>query len=59
MRDKSIGRRLQSVAYSKENSGYHWASTTVLNLSHKEHSLSSCFSEHDSLLTALDYLLNR
>ena len=53
MRDKSIGRHLPSVAYSKENSGSYWASTTVLNLRHKEHSLSSCFGKRDSLLTEL------
>ena len=43
MRDKSIGRHLTFVAYSKENSGSYWTSTTVLNFRHKEHSLSSFF----------------
>ena len=33
-----------SVAYSKENSGSFWTSTTVLNFRHKEHSLSSFFA---------------
>ena len=39
-----------SVAYSKENSGSYWASATVLNFSHKQHSLSSCFGKQESLL---------
>ena len=38
----------RSVACSKENSGSYWASTTVLNFRHKEHSLSSCFGKHTS-----------
>ena len=50
MRDKSIGL---SVAYSKENSGSYWTSTTVSSLRHKEHSLSSCFGTQGSLLTAI------
>ena len=43
----------QSVAYSKENSGSHWTSTAILNFTHKEHSLSCCFGEQESLLTEL------
>ena len=53
MRDKSICRRPPSVAYSKENSGSYWVSTTVLNFGHKEQSLSSCFGKQESLLTEL------
>ena len=59
MRDKLIGRHPPSVAYSKENSGSYWTSTTVLNFRHKEHSLSSFFCKQGCLLTAIDYLLNR
>ena len=44
MRDESIAIP-PSVAYSKENSGFYWASTTVLNFRDKEHSLSSCFGK--------------
>ena len=42
-----------SVAYSKEKSGSYWTSATVLNFSHKEHSLSSCFGKQESLLIEL------
>ena len=42
-----------SVAYSKENSGSYWALTAVLNLRHKEHSLSPCFARQESLSTEL------
>ena len=52
MRDKSIAIP-PSIAYSEENSGSYWASTTALNFRHKEHSLSSCFGKQESLLTEL------
>ena len=58
MRDKSIGSHPPSVLYSKENSESHWTSTAVSRFRHKEHSSSSCFETQDSLLTAIDYLLN-
>ena len=48
-----INRLAYSVAYSKENSASYWASTTVLNVRHKEHSLSSCFGKQENLLTEL------
>ena len=51
MRDKSTGRH-PVAAYSKENSGSYWASTTVLNFRNKEDFLSSCFGK-ESLLTEL------
>ena len=38
-----------SVACSKENSGFYWTSTTVLNFRHKEHSLFSCFGKQENL----------
>ena len=50
MRDKSIGRHPPPVAYLKENSGSYWASASILNFRHKEHSLSSCFGKQESLL---------
>ena len=43
MQDKSIGCGRIFVAYSKENSGSNWTSTTLLNFRHKGHSLSSLF----------------
>ena len=36
-----------------EKSRSYWASTTVLNFRHKEHSLSSCFGKQENLLTEL------
>ena len=53
MQDKSIGRHLPSVAFSKENSGSYWPSAGELNFRYKEHSLSSCFGKQESLLTEL------
>ena len=52
MRDKSIATP-PSVAYLRETFGSYWASTTVLNFRHKEHSLSSCFGKQESLFTEL------